>query len=144
MSEVDIYASRGGFARARKLLLEFEAERASIVRRQITELLDVIDKRVERALQCAQAVNAAAGHDGDGDVSGVAGDAGEFTFQDGELRADQAVQGIDPDIEKIEAILNFRKAIFNGLGHGTLPSLDDEEEANRADEAAHRLSGGAE
>lgn len=110
--------------------------RELIIRRQISELLDVLDQRIERALQRAQAGDRAAGHNRISNFLRLLHRAWKFAIQDREVRLDEAAQGIDLDLQKIEAILKHGKAF--GFGHGVSPV--GFENPTAAAEAAHRLS----
>lgn len=124
---MSVHGTDAGYEAAREMLRQIEQRRASIVRRQITELLNVIDQRIERAMQRAEAIGTEPGHDGERDIAGLAGDTGKIPVENADCRADEAAHGIDPDIKIIEAILNYRKAIFAGLGHEVSPVIDGEQ-----------------
>ena len=124
---------------ARENLREYDRMRASIVRRQITDLLHVIDQRIERALECAQSLDAHAGSDGTGRGASTNGDPGKIPLENSELPTEHAAHGIDSDLEKIEAILDYRKAIRTGLFHDGSPVLDRDDDRPVANDA-HRLS----
>ncbi|WPZ06610.1 hypothetical protein [Pelagerythrobacter marinus] len=153
----DFVDARAGIAAARRirsemhnravqaalgLMAERDAQRASIVRRQIAEVLDIIDQRVERRLQRPDAIQAAPGHDGGGHVCRALCAAGRFLVRLGQVRHQETPHSLDLDIERIQAVLDLP----NSLGitrHSASRTCCRGEEASHAEPDAHRLSGGA-
>lgn len=138
-------ARTDAYATAREILREYERQHASVVRWQIGQILDIIDQRIERALQSAQTLYPVPGHDGEGRIAGHAGDTGKVAFEERQLGGNEAAHGIDPDLKKIEAVLDRRQAaitVMDSLGHRHSPVADGKQPILPAD-AGHRLSGGA-
>lgn len=113
-------------------------ERTSIVRGQIAEILQVIDQRIERACQRAEPIHPAPRHNRLGNLVRLLRRAWNFGVDDREVGRNEPAQGIDPDLDHIEAILKRG----NGLaGHGDhSPTVETGAQRNPAEGAAHRLS----
>jgi len=151
----DFVDARAGIAAARRARAEmhesalraareFEAaqdsQSASVVRRQVTELLDILDDRIERRLQGAKTIEAAPGHHGGGYGRRAARAAGRFLIRLGQVGHQQTAHGVDPDVERIEALLYLP----NSLGiarHSSSRAVCVADDATHASTDAHRLSG---
>ena len=119
-------------------------QRESVIRWQIAEVLNVLDQRFQRARQGAEPGNAASRHGGVGNIVRLLRNAWQLLFKNGEVGRDEPAQGVDLDLQKIEAILVRGEALFNGAGHnGQSPIVETGAERNPPVDAAHRLSEGA-
>lgn len=126
---------------ARETARKLRDERASIVRGQIAEVLDIIDKRVERALERAEARNAAARHGRVGNIVRFISRAWKLRVENGEVRRDETAQNVDLDLDLIEAAL---KRGSGSVGHGNeSPNVQSGAEPKPPVHAAHRLCEGA-
>jgi len=116
------------------IMARHDAEAASIVRRQVTELLDIIDQRIDRSCKRASALDASSGHYRIRDIFRLFRRPRKRALKQREVRGDEAAQGIDPDIEKIEVILNYRKPLFGF--HRQTPTVSDTTDDIARDERA--------
>ena len=131
----------GDFDSAREIAKQARELRSSVVRWQIAEILDVIDQRIECRSQRAKAFNAATRHGRVGRVLGFLRQAWLALIEKGELSRDEPAQGIDMDLDRIEAVLKHGEALF--LAQTSSPSVSDGAEATAAPIPTHRLSGDA-
>lgn len=127
---------------ARELMRDWQEQNASIVRRQIAELLDILDERIERRLQGANTLDPALGHNRRSYIRRALRRAGHFLIRHGQIDHEQAAHRVDPDVELIKAVLDLPKSL--GITpHSSAPAAVDVENASAAEPNAHRLSGGA-
>ncbi len=129
-------------AEAKSLMADWAAQRASVVRRQIAEILDILDQRVERRLQQAEIGHVPSLHDSGSYIKRALRRAGLFLIRVSQEHHQHAPESVDLDLEKIEAVINLPKSI-GIVRHRVFSQAVGSPEASEADQSGHRLSGGA-
>lgn len=132
------YADATSIDAMRETAQKLKVERASVVRRQIAELLHIVDERVERAILRAEARQARARQYRIANIPGLLRAAWNLAFKNSHVCKQEPAQGVDLDLEKIEAVL--RAGGIGLFGHSIAPSAADTAEPTAAPASPHRLS----
>ena len=126
---------------ARSAASKTKEHRASVVRWQVAEILNVLDQRFERAGHRPQSFGPAARHDGKGSLVRRLRNAWKLAFQQGEVSAEKPAHDVDLDLERIEAILLHGETLFDS--HLNTPEAKEQAKASAERLAAHRLCEGS-